>query len=357
MKVLITGICGFVGSNIARRLIAERAGWQLFGIDNFIRPGSEVNREELRRLGVSLSHGDIRTASDFDALPAVEWVIDAAANPSVLAGVDGKSSSRQVVEHNLVGTIHLLEYCRRSGAGFVLLSTSRVYSIPALAGLPVHSHSHRYRLADSAMPTGISPEGIDECFSVAPPLSLYGATKLASEVLALEYGESFGLPVWINRCGVLAGAGQFGRPDQGILAYWINAYLRRQRLTYIGFEGTGHQTRDAFHPRDLATLLLAQLEAGTPADRPKVINVGGGLANSFSLAEVTAWCEERFGFKHPVAADLTPRQFDVPWLVMDSRIASATWNWRPTHSLAAILEGIARHAEEHPTWLQKSAPF
>ena len=328
----------------------------MFGIDNFMRPGSELNREDLRRRGVKLAHGDLRAASDFEALPAVDWVIDAAANPSVLAGVDGKSSSRQVVEHNLGGTINLLEYCRRCGAGFVLLSTSRVYSIPPLAALPVVSEGNRYRLSEP-LPSGVSPGGISETFSVAPPLSLYGATKLASEVLALEFGESFNLPVWINRCGVLAGAGQFGRPDQGILAYWLNAYLRRRPLSYIGFEGTGHQTRDAFHPADLATLLLAQLDAGSRGGRPNVVNVGGGAANSFSLAEITAWCEERFGFRHPVAADLTPRMFDVPWLVMDSRVAAAMWDWQPSHSLDAILQEIANHAEEHPEWLQKSAPF
>ena len=353
---MITGICGFVGSAIARAFLTAKSDWQLFGVDNFIRPGSELNREDLCRRGVKLAHGDLRMASDFEGLEAVDWVIDAAANPSVLAGVDGKSSSRQLVEHNLGGTINLLEHCRRCSAGFVLLSTSRVYSIPPLAALPVFSQGPRYCLGEP-LPGGVSPEGISEAFSVAPPLSLYGATKLASEILALEYGESFNLPVWINRCGVLAGAGQFGRADQGILAYWVNAYLRRRPLSYIGFHGTGHQTRDAFHPADLAVLLIAQLDASGRGGRPNVVNVGGGASNSFSLAEITAWCQKRFGFRHPVAADLTPRMFDVPWLVMDTRLAAATWNWHPAHSLEAILQEIASHAEEHPEWLQKSAPF
>ena len=96
-------------------------------------------------------------------------------------------------------------------------------------------------------------------FSTAAPVSLYGSTKLASEVVALEYGAAFDFPVWINRCGVLAGAGQFGTPEQGIFAYWVNAHLRRRPLRYIGFDGTGYQVRDAFHPRDLAALLVAQM--------------------------------------------------------------------------------------------------
>ena len=358
MKICITGICGFVGSSLAQALHARRPGWSVFGIDNLIRPGSETNVERLRAAGSPLFHGDVRLASDVDALPAADWVIDAAANPSVLAGVDGLSSSRQVVEHNLLGTVNLLEYCRRHGAGFVLLSTSRVYSIPPLAALPVQTVDGGFRLtADAALPGGVSERGLDETFSVAPPVSLYGATKLASEALALEYGETFGFPVWVNRCGVLAGAGQFGRPDQGILAYWINAWLRREPLKFIGFGGTGAQVRDAFHPQDLAELVARQIDC-PPAERggrPRLVNVGGGAANTFSLASLSAWCQKRFG-PHAVAADPTPRAFDIPWMVMDNSQAKTAWDWEPRVPLENTMDEIARHAELHPQWLQQSAP-
>ena len=358
MKVLLTGACGFVGSALAEALLEHRPDGELRGLDNFIRPGSETNRERLRKLGVSLAHGDVRQASDVDTLPAADWVIDAAANPSVLAGVDGRSSSRQVVEHNLLGTVNVLEYCRRHGAGFILLSTSRVYSIPPLAGLPVELAGNRLRLVPGApLPEGISERGVTERFSTAPPVSLYGATKRASETLALEYGESFGLPVWINRCGVLAGAGQFGRADQGILAYWINSFLRRQPLKYLGFGGTGGQVRDALHPRDLVPLLLAQIAAGAGAGQPRTVNFGGGASHAFSLASLHAWCEERFGWACPVSADRQPRQFDIPWMVMDSALAGQGWGWQPQTALPSILEEIAVHAETHPDWLQRSAPL
>ena len=358
MKVLITGICGFVGSCLAQALREERPDWSVAGLDNFIRPGSETNRARLQELGVGLYHGDLRQASDVDALPAADFVIDAAANPSVLAGVDGRSSSRQAVEHNLLGTVNLLEYCRRHSAGFVLLSTSRVYSIPPLSGLPVERHGNAYRLQPGAdLPPGVSAAGVSEAFSTAPPVSLYGATKLASEVLALEYGASFGLPVWINRCGVLAGAGQFGRPDQGILAYWINSCLRRRPLRYIGFGGTGAQVRDVFHPSDLTPLLLAQIEAGAGSGQPRLLNAGGGAERAFSLASLHAWCEERFGFAQPVSADPQPRLFDIPWMVMDSALARDVWDWQPRSTVESIMEEIALHAESHPDWLRLSAPL
>jgi nucleoside-diphosphate-sugar epimerase len=262
MRILISGACGFVGSTLARALAKGPGGSEILGIDNFVRPGSETNRAELKRLGVKLFHGDLRVASDLESLPPSDWVIDAAANPSVLAGVDGKSSSRQLVEHNLGGTINLLEYCKRHGAGFILISTSRVYSIGPLAALAttVEKHAFKPSLPGSKI-AGLSAAGVDETFATGAPISLYGATKLASEALALEYGETFSLPVFINRCGVLAGAGQFGRPDQGIFAYWLNSWLRRQPLKYIGFGGQGHQVRDCLHPRDLLPLLEKQFAA------------------------------------------------------------------------------------------------
>ena len=276
MRILITGICGFVGSTLAKAWVAAKSDLTIYGVDNLCRMGSERNRSALQRLGIKLVHGDLRLASDLEGLPAVDWVIDAAANPSVLAGVDGRTSSRQLIEHNLLGTINLLEYCKRHHAGFILLSTSRVYSTAAIGKLPLRTEGERLALdLRHSLPTGVSAAGLSENFSTTPPLSLYGSSKLSSELLALEYGGAFDYPVWINRCGVLAGAGQFGRPDQGILAFWINSWLRRQPLTYLGFGGRGHQVRDFLHPHDLLPLLWQQMATGAErADR--TFNLGGG---------------------------------------------------------------------------------
>lgn len=357
MRLLITGVCGFVGSTLARALLAGGRVHTVIGCDNFIRPGSETNRAELRALGVRLHHADLRAASDVEALPEADFVLDAAANPSVLAGVDGRSSSRQLVEHNLGGTVNLLEYCKARRAGFILLSTSRVYSLARLAALPVVVGDGACRPdPTAALPPGVSAAGVTEEFSVAAPVSLYGATKLASEALALEYGETFGFPVFLNRCGVLAGAGQFGRADQGIFAYWINAWLRRRPLKYLGFGGSGHQVRDCLHPRDLVPLVERQLAAPRRAVEERVVNVSGGAGSAMSLRQLSAWCAARFG-PHEVAADGAPRAFDVPWLVLDAGQAARRWDWRPATTRDAVLEEIAGHAEAHPNWLEWSAPF
>ncbi len=357
MKLLITGICGFVGSTLARSLLDTGHGHEMIGLDNFIRPGSEQNRAELKNRGVQLIHGDIRQASDLDTLPRVDFVIDAAANPSVLAGVDGRTSSRQLIEHNLLGTVNLLEFCKAHRAGLALLSTSRVYSIAPLAKLTVEVNGEAFRPAGGAsLPTGLTNRGVEENFSTLAPVSLYGATKLASESLALEYGETFQFPVFINRCGVLAGAGQFGRPDQGIFAYWINSYLQRRPLSYIGFGGRGYQVRDCLHPRDLVALLEKQFSAGSLPPEHRVINCSGGVASAMSLRQLSGWCAGEFG-EHPVTAGTQSRPFDIPWLVLDSAKAEQIWGWKPTTPTGEILLEIAAHARTHPNWLEVSAPL
>jgi CDP-paratose 2-epimerase len=155
MHILLSGICGFVGSTLALRLRESSQDLKISGFDNFVRPGSELNRLTLRRVGIAARHANLRNASDIDALPDADWVIDAAANPSVLAGIGDQTSSRQLVEHNLSGTINLLEYCKSRRAGFILLSTSRVYSIKALSDLKLVVEGNAYRLDFSTGSAGI----------------------------------------------------------------------------------------------------------------------------------------------------------------------------------------------------------
>ncbi len=346
MRVLLTGACGFVGRTIATGLHDHASGIEVIGFDNLSRAGSELNRRALIEGGITFRHGDVRSASDIESLPACDFVIDAAANSSVLAGVQGQMNSRQVIEHNLCGTVNLLEYCKRHHAGFILLSTSRVYSLSALADIAVKVEADAFQPC-GATSSGLTRHGITEDFSTQPPLSLYGTSKLTSEFLAIEYGNAFDFPVWINRCGVLAGAGQFGNAEQGIFSFWIHSYCARRPLKYIGFGGEGYQVRDCLHPRDLVPALLAQLGAGAGRG---ICNLSGGKANSISLRQLSAWCAKRFG-EHVIAGADEQRPFDLPWLVLDCARAEQQWHWKPQTSLEMILEEIAAHAERYPEWL------
>lgn len=350
MKVLITGIAGFVGSTLAKELRENYPDITIVGIDNFIRSGSERNRALLQSMGIQILHGDIRIRTDLEPISAVDWVIDAAANPSVLAGIDGQTSSRQLLEHNLSGTIELLEFCKMHRAGFILLSTSRVYSIPGLSNLKVDTLDSAFKpVDDQEFPKGISRLGVSETYSTAPPVSLYGASKVASETLALEYSHCFDIPVWVNRCGVLAGAGQFGKVDQGIFSFWINSYQKKSPLKYIGFGGNGYQVRDCLHPKDLVPVLLQQMDHEN-SSKDRICNFGGGLENTMSLAQLSNWCSKHCE-KLVVEPVETMRQYDIPWLVLDNRKAKRVWGWEPKTPIKNILDEILNHAKKHPDWL------
>jgi CDP-paratose 2-epimerase len=357
MRILIAGIGGFVGSELALSLQRRLPDVLLAGLDNFSRPGSETTRPRLKTAGIHIRFGDVRCAGDLDAAGDADWVIDAAANPSVLAGVDGRTSSRQIVEHNLSGTLNLLEFCKQRGAGLVLLSTSRVYSVQGLGRLPVVPDADGSAFVpdeSAAWPRGASPAGLSETFSTEAPISLYGATKLASEAVASEYGHAFNLPIVINRCGVLAGGGQFGTAEQGIFSYWVRAWASSLPLSYLGFNGTGRQVRDAFHPEDLADLIERQIRSGSGASG--IYNVGGGPDRAMSLAQLSAWCRERFGARL-VTPDPAPRRWDVPWVVMDSRKARSRFGWEASYPVTRILDEIADHHERHPEWLSLTQPL
>jgi len=355
MKILITGICGFVGSSLAKYLLESSPALEIVGIDNFSRSGSWLNKPPLNALGIKVYHGDIRMESDLEMLPKVDWVIDAAANPSVLAGVDGKTSSLQLVQNNLVGTINLLEFCKRNKAGFILLSTSRVYSIPGLCNIQMTTEKERFVPAgNQKFPQGVTINGINENYSTQPPVSLYGCTKLSSEQLALEYGITYNFPVWINRCGVMAGPGQFGHPGQGIFAYWVHSFKEKKPLQYIGFSGKGLQVRDCLHPRDMISLLLRQFNEPLTTQKPRTINIGGGLTNSMSLAQMTNWCNKYFGTNYQVQQTDSTRPFDIPWVVLDCTKAKEVWGWEPTTKIEQVLQEIAAFAEKQDNWCEIS---
>ncbi len=345
MKLLVTGGCGFTGHAVIRYLAERHAGLEVTVLDSLRRRGAEQNVVSLEMLGATVMHGDVRVASDFEGLDPVDWVIDCAAEPSVLAGTPAQrmTSKRQLVEHNLLGTLNILEFAARNSAGVVLLSTSRVYSIAALSSIPLSTLDDAFApVAEPDNPQGLTNFGIGEAFSTDPPLSLYGATKIASEALAWEYAADARIPIFVNRCGVLTGGGQFGRADQGIFAWWIRQWANRQPLNYIGFGGHGHQVRDCLHPRDLAALIDIQLHSPRVATL-EPFNVSGGPASARSLAQLSRWCRSEIG-DHAVGAIADQRPNDVPWLVLDHRKAVTHFSWQPEITPEQIfLEILAEH--------------
>jgi CDP-paratose 2-epimerase len=328
-RVLVTGGAGFVGANLCLALAAR--GDEVVALDSLKRRGSELNLARLREAGVEFVHGDVRERSDLLGLEPVEAVVECSAEPSVLAGMG--SGADFVVQTNLLGAHHCLELARRDGAQFVFLSTSRVYPVAALSELALTENETRFELAADQPVAGASEHGIAEDFPLGGARTLYGATKLAAELLIAEYeGRSV-----INRCGVIAGPWQMGKVDQGVFTHWLLAHRLRRPLTYIGYGGTGKQVRDLLHVEDLCALIAEQLADPAGWDGATV-NVGGGVEGSLSLLETTELCRELTGVEVPVEPVLEPRPGDVPLYASDCRALFARTSWRPQRGPRTILE-------------------
>lgn len=343
-RVVITGGAGFVGSTLALGLKRRHPDWSLVAADNLYRRGSELNLARLRDAGVEFRHADVRIPDDVMALGPADVLIEAAAEPSVLAGVDGGAS--QLVQTNLVGAQNCFELAARHGSQVVFLSTSRVYPVAPLAAIKLDEAPTRFEIAADQSISGVSPAGISEEFPLTGARTLYGATKLAAELLLAEYAETHGLAAVINRCGVIAGPWQMGKVDQGVAAHWMFAHMNNSPLAYIGFGGKGQQVRDMLHADDL--LELVDLQLASPDDwAGMTFNVGGGREVSVSLSELTEICTEITGTRLDVGHDPSDRPGDIPVYLTDCSAIFNHSQWRPTRDVRGIMEDIHAWATAH----------
>jgi CDP-paratose 2-epimerase len=344
MRVLITGGAGFIGANVALGLAIRHPDWELSALDNLRRRGAELNLPRLREAGVNFVHGDVRSRADLLAIGELDALVECSAEPSALAGVgDGPD---YVVHANLVGAYNCLELARDRGAYLVFLSSSRVYPVQALGGLALRETDTRFELSEAQQLPGASAAGIAEDFPLTGARTLYGATKLAAELLIEEYRAAYGLRAVIDRCGVIAGPWQMGKVDQGVFTHWMLAHHFKRPLDYIGFGGHGKQVRDLLHVEDLIELLDEQLNVPERWDGVTV-NVGGGRDRSLSLREATALCAEITGNEIVIGAIEQTRPGDVPVYISDCAKLFGLTDWRPRRAehriLAEIDSWIALH--------------
>ena len=336
-RILIVGGAGFIGSCLAIGLKKIHPEWHIICLDNLRRRGSELNLPRLKSCGIQFVYGDIRTAADLDPIAlTVDCIIDCAAEPSVLAGF---SSPQYVLQTNLLGTVNILELARQTGASLLFLSTSRVYPIAAVKSIELLDLPSRFAIAPNQTLAGISELGISEDFPLKGHRSLYGATKLASELLIEEYRAAYNVPAIINRCGLVTGAWQMGKVDQGVYGLWVAAHYFQRSLNYIGFGGSGKQVRDLLHVEDLLRLISYQLEHFAELDG-EVLNVGGGLSNSLSLVEATDLCCKIAGKSIPINPVLEERAGDIPIFITDASRVMEKTGWSPVIGPEAALQDI-----------------
>lgn len=344
--LLITGGAGFVGSSIALHWKVRHPKSDVIAFDNLKRRGSELNLARLKDAGIRFVHGDVRNTDDLMALPRIDAMVECSAEPSVMAGYGG--GARYVVDTNLLGTVNCLELLARDKADLVFLSTSRVYP---MAPLNDSMALHDGRFVVHREQPGLSARGLNEDFTLTGARSLYGSTKLASELLITEYAQLHGLRTVVDRCGVIAGPWQMGKTDQGFVLLWLARHHWNLPLSYTGFGGVGAQVRDVLHVADLCDLVTHQLE-NMPSQHGATYNAGGGAANSAAMHEFTALAQRITGNRIDVGNDPQDRPGDIKWYVTDNSRLTAATGWEPRRTLEDVFSDSYAWLKQHDAALR-----
>lgn len=337
MKILITGGAGFVGSNLSIKLKNKYPNYTIVCLDNLKRRGSELNLPRLFENGIQFIHGDIRQKEDLDSVNGFDVLIDASAEPSVLAGIT--SPIEQVVNNNFIGTVNCLECAKKNKAGFIFLSTSRIYPIKPLESLNYTELDTRFEWTDIQKTNGVSSNGITEEFTLNGSRSFYGTTKLASELMIQEYNELCNMNTVINRFGVITGPWQMGKVDQGVVVLWLANHFWNKKLSYIGYEGLGKQVRDILHIDDVFNLIDYQIH-NIKIMSGKTFNAGGGKNCSVSLQELTKICEDLTGNKIEINNVKENRAADLRIYITDNTKVTNTTLWKPEKKPIEILTDV-----------------
>ncbi|HZF99009.1 MAG TPA: NAD-dependent epimerase/dehydratase family protein [Pseudoxanthomonas sp.] len=326
--ILITGGAGFVGTNLAARLLGE--GRPVLIYDNLSRPGVEHNLRWLRacfgeRLQVEIA--DVRDRHLLrEAVAGVSQVFHFAAQVAVTSSLEDPVADFEI---NLRGTLNLLEAVRQADTPppLVFTSTNKVYG--ALEDVALEATETRYQPSDP----GLRQTGIGE----ARPLdfhSPYGCSKGGADQYVLDYTRSYGLAATVLRMSCIYGPHQFGNEDQGWVAHFLIRALEHKPITLYG---DGRQVRDILFVEDLVDAMLLCQER-MPQLRGRAFNMGGGAANTTSLIELL----ERIGRltgAQPQVSRSSWRTGDQRYYVSDTRAFTAATGWTPQ---VDVEEGVAR---------------
>ena len=341
-KILITGGCGFIGSNLASHYLEQ--GWEVVAYDNFSRPGAESNAAWLGAQSggrLSIIMADIRDYEPLcEAMQGVNVVAHLAAQVAVTTSVQ---NPREDFLINALGGFNVLEAARNCATSPIVIyaSTNKVYG--GLDRVRVSSDALRYSLPDL-------PEGVHESF----PIDLhspYGCSKGAIDLYLLDYARIYGLKTVVFRQSCIYGPRQFGIEDQGWVAHFvISAALGRPITIY----GDGKQVRDILHVSDLIRAFELAIER-IEISQGQAYNLGGGAQNALSLVELIARLERHMARRIAITFD-DWRPGDQKVYVSDLRKAERDLGWHPQVGIEHGLEDLRGWVEANRGLFEQRAP-
>ena len=338
MKILVTGGCGFVGTNIS--LYLNSRGFKIQSLDNLSRKGSKYNLNLLKKNNIKNYKIDIYDYKKIKKLPKYDLIIDCCAEAAVEVS---RKDIDKVINTNFIGTLNILKKIQKDNSRIIFLSTSRVFPI---------SETNKVLKSKKI----ISKLQIKKLFSekdiIEGPKTIYGLTKLSSEMLIEEFSYAFNLKYIINRCGVISGPLQFGKQDQGFLSLWVWKHINRDKMKYIGYGGNGHQLRDVLHIDDLCELIFIQIKKFNKIYN-KLFTVGGSKRSYTSLVELTKICEKITKNKIKFSKISKTSIYDIPYYVTNNNLVTKTYNWRPKKNINKIVNDVFNWLTKNKKTLNK----
>ena len=331
MKILITGGCGFVGSNLAIFFKNNKIGTLINSLDNLSRNGSRLNLKRLKKKDIKNFKIDIANNNLVKRLPKYDLIIDCCAEAAVETS---KKNINKVFKKNLFGTLNILKKCMKDKSKLIFLSSSRVYSINDL-----HKMNNNKKT-------------INENFSTFGPKSVYGFCKYSSEHLIREFSFLYKIKYIINRFGVISGPWQFGKQDQGFVSLWVWRHLNKGKLNYIGFGGNGSQIRDVIHIEDVCNLIALQVK-NINNKFNLLVNAGGGKKNAISLKNLTKLCQKMTSNYIKIGSKKNTSEYDIPYYVTDNSKVKKIYKWSNKKSFLNILQDVYKWMIDNQKELKK----
>ena len=339
MNILITGGCGFVGTNLSLYLKSKK--FNVYTLDNLSRKGSKFNYTVLKKRKIKNFKINITNYKKLKGLRKFDLIIDCCAEAAVEVS---RKKIDEVFNTNLIGTFNILKKAKRDKSKIIFLSSSRVNSIKNINKIIGNNSNLKKKLQINKL--------IDDKFENSRPKSLYGFTKLASEMLIEEFNYAFGLKYIINRCGVISGPLQFGKQDQGFVSLWVIHHIMKKKLSYIGYGGHGNQVRDVLHIDDLCELIHKQIKIINKIYN-KLYTVGGSKISYTSLKNLTKICQNITGNKISIDKKKSTSIYDIPYFITDNRKVSKAYKWRPKKNINKIVYDITTWINNNKNLIQK----